>query len=253
MTQANEAVCIPETHLSIDQLWFSAPPQRVAKFYTTYSAVSVAVQTALRRLIPEFYFADLERYSDLKTAYPMLVYSATKPFRSQSRTDYTYDLLNDRAISAMYRATSSRLAPILAQVQDRLAKAGMRDVLASYDERKARHIVRYVQQLRICEGKLLGLLATDAGLVNDLMMFSGAAAFVPKKQARLLQDFEHSWLQRFRRIYGSRDFTPVANTILAEATATLASARRARVELTPYALQPAVPGASAQHPPSITC
>ena len=66
-----------------DPSWLSLPAERSAAFLPTFARVSVAVQSVLRERVPAVHFQNLERFRDWKSAYPMLVYEASRPFRGR--------------------------------------------------------------------------------------------------------------------------------------------------------------------------
>jgi hypothetical protein len=58
-------------------------------FFPAFARVSVAIQTLLRERMPSHYFVDRRAFGNVKTAYPMLVYRASRPFRGKMRTELT--------------------------------------------------------------------------------------------------------------------------------------------------------------------
>ena len=65
-------------------------------FFPAFARVSVAIQTLLRERVPSHYFVDPRAFVNVKTAYPMLVYRASRPFRGKMRTELTYDILHPK-------------------------------------------------------------------------------------------------------------------------------------------------------------
>ena len=95
--------------LSFDSSWFEAPQERTPSFFPTFIRVSVAIQTRLRRRLPEIYLADIERFRDTRMVYPLLVYAASRPFSSQSRTDFSYDILNPKLMRRFHYSVRQNL------------------------------------------------------------------------------------------------------------------------------------------------
>ncbi len=60
-------------------LWL-ARCNAVPIFFPTFARVSDAIQTTLRQRIPTAYFENARNFTNVKTAYPMLVYQASRPF-----------------------------------------------------------------------------------------------------------------------------------------------------------------------------
>ena len=97
--------------------WLAAPDERSPAFFPVFTEVSVAVQRTLREHVPNTYFADLEVFRNTKTAYPMLVYQASHPFRGKLRTDLTYDVLNPQTLAALFRTVKLALPELLDRME----------------------------------------------------------------------------------------------------------------------------------------
>jgi hypothetical protein len=67
------------TKLSFDPCWFDAPHERLHDYFPAFIRVSVAVQAALRRALPQRYLTEIERFRDTRMIYPLLVYTASRP------------------------------------------------------------------------------------------------------------------------------------------------------------------------------
>src|ERR1700676_931774 len=100
--------------------WLAAPDERNPAFFPVFTDVSVAVQRALREHVPSTYFADLAAFRNTKTAYPMLVYQASHPFRGKLRTDLTYDVLNPPTLAVLFRGVKLTLPEVLDRMEARL-------------------------------------------------------------------------------------------------------------------------------------
>ncbi|HEY3454362.1 MAG TPA: hypothetical protein VGK64_07140, partial [Bryobacteraceae bacterium] len=61
-------------------VWKKAPRERTTAYFPTYSAVSKAMQAALRGWVREWFAANAEVLLRPHTAYPILVYQCTHPF-----------------------------------------------------------------------------------------------------------------------------------------------------------------------------
>src|SRR5258708_1689671 len=82
--------------------WFDAPPESSTVFFPAFVRVSMALQAELRRLLPELFLSDLDRFEDVQMVYPLLVYGASRPFPGEPRTDFTYDILNRDMMKMFY-------------------------------------------------------------------------------------------------------------------------------------------------------
>ncbi|MGH7248406.1 MAG: hypothetical protein ACREH9_09905, partial [Pseudomonadota bacterium] len=81
--------------------WIDAPFGRTADFIPVYSRFSTAIQLALRRWLAWFYFHDERRYVRLNTAYALLAYQVARPFVSETRSAFAYDVLDQPKIMAL--------------------------------------------------------------------------------------------------------------------------------------------------------
>lgn len=107
---------MPETHFDISfpkpgSEWLAAPDERTPGFFPAFARVSVAIQARLRERVPSYYFLEPQAFGNVKTAYPMLVYRASSPFRGKMRTELTYDVLNPKTLSAFFRSVRPALGP----------------------------------------------------------------------------------------------------------------------------------------------
>src|ERR1700730_1517930 len=129
-----------------DPSWLSLPAERSAAFLPIFARISVARQSTLRERVPPLYFQNLERFRDWKSAYPMLVYQASRPFRGRVRTELTYDVLNPRLMTILFRRAKSNLTPLLERVEVELRAGGLLEVAQHYSPRRAPEIIKYVQR-----------------------------------------------------------------------------------------------------------
>src|SRR5713226_156165 len=117
--------------------WLAAPDERSPAFFPAFTRVSVAIQSALREHVPNKYFADLAAFRNTKTAYPMLVYQASHPFRGKLRTDLTYDVLNPQTLAVLFRSVKLTLPELLDRMEARLRGAGAEDLAGKYARKRA--------------------------------------------------------------------------------------------------------------------
>src|ERR1700689_424922 len=104
--------------------WLAAPDERTPGFFPAFARVSVAIQTLLRERVPSHYFVDPRAFSQVKTAYPMLVYRASRPFRGKMRTELTYDVLHPKTVASFFRTVRPALGEVLEDVKARLIAEG---------------------------------------------------------------------------------------------------------------------------------
>ncbi len=111
-----------------DPVWLNTPGERDAAYFPTWQRVSLALQRWLREQAPARYFADMARFADRKTAYPMIVYQASRPFPGRPRTEFTYDLRDypwcRDTLEASWRLCGRSVQRFLAVCEGRLYEAG---------------------------------------------------------------------------------------------------------------------------------
>jgi hypothetical protein len=203
--------------------WLEAPDERCASFFPVFTAVSVAIQRALREHVPNTYFADLAVFRDTKTAYPMLVYQASHPFRGKLRTDLTYDVLNPQTLAVLFRSVKLTLPELLDRIEAKLRAAGIEDLAVKYSRKHAPEIIQSVQRLNRSRKCIYILIRAEALLVNALVELGGLGSRSVKEQVRRMASFEKKWNFQLRRLYPGMDFTWLAPALLDAATQALLS------------------------------
>jgi hypothetical protein len=215
-------------------LWLDAPGERDAQFFPVYARVSRAVQRTIRTWLPYLYFSHPERYEDLATAAPLVVYQASRPRLGRPKYDFTYDVLRERSMTAFYRQASGRLPGELARIEGLLLGAGRADLAAAYSPKHARH---FMDAVRRRPAQVRTLLAADARLVDIFLnlgcqagrlhreqaMDSGTTA---KRFARLGIRTAKALRSKLRRLYGGQGFLTLGSLLFVEATNALSGDER---------------------------
>ena len=207
----------------LDPVWLSLPAERSAAFLPTFARISVALQTALRKHVPAVYFHGLGRFHDWKSAYPMLVYQASRPFRGRVRTELTYDVLNPRLMAILFRRARANLIPLLERVEAELREGGFEDVARYYSLKRASGIIESVQRLSASRRCLYRLVRSESVLVDALVDLSGLGNVPAKQRAKRLAAFRKKWKFQLRRLYPGVDFSAIAPMVLESATQALLS------------------------------
>jgi len=215
------------------RVWLEAPGQRDPEFFAAYSAVSVAVQRALRRWLPYAYFSDPIRYDDPLAAWPLLVYEAMPPFPGRAKYEFTHDIMDLGAASLIRRPTLRELAARLARLRPFLIALGKNKTARFFAPDEAPSILATVaRQPR----RLNALLSAETFFVEALVdlglhghAFTESAARHPAQAAkdltRFADQFTTAFHRRLRRLYAGQDFFPLGTLLLIEATRALAAAR----------------------------
>ncbi|HLH42879.1 MAG TPA: hypothetical protein VKV74_07830, partial [Bryobacteraceae bacterium] len=109
--------------------WTAAPDECEPRYFPVWQDVSLALQSFLRRSIAEECFRDVQRFEDREGAYSMLVYAVARLFYGREPSEFTYDLRdypeNQATLAASWKLTGQPLQRALAEVEQRLYRAGM--------------------------------------------------------------------------------------------------------------------------------
>jgi hypothetical protein len=202
--------------------WLGAPDERTPGFFPVFARVSVAIQTLLRERLPSHYFVDPRVFAYVKTAYPMLVYRASRPFQGKMRTELTYDILHPKTVATFFRTVRPALGEVLETVKARLIAEGHKELAALYEPSRANTILESVQRLSKSRRCLYVLIRGESMLVTTLIDLAGLGELPIKQQARRMASFEKKWKYQLRRMYPATDFTWLASELLETATSALA-------------------------------
>jgi hypothetical protein len=208
-------------------VWLAAPDERTPEFFPAFARVSIAIQTLLRERVPTHYFVDSRAFGNVKTAYPMLVYRASQPFRGKMRTELSYDVLNPKTLAAFFRTVRPALGEVVQSVKSRLQDEGLVELAALYEPNRANSILESVQRLSKSRRCLYVLIRAESVLVTTLIDLAGLGALPIKQQARRMASFEKKWRYQLPRMYPGTDFTWLAPEMLDVATRALAETNAA--------------------------
>jgi hypothetical protein len=181
----------------------------------------VALQAALRDRVPAIYFRNPERYGDWKSAYPMLVYQASRPFRGRVRTELTYDVLNPRLMTILFRRAKANLIPLFERVEAELTAVGRSEAANHYSQRRAMEVIQTVQRLSASRRCLYRLVRSETALVDATVDLSGLGTLSTKERVKRLTAFHKKWQFQIRRLYPGEDFSGLAPELLEVAAQTL--------------------------------
>jgi len=202
----------------------AAPAERSPEFFPAFAGVSTAIQSLLRERIPSHYFQNSQSFATVKTAYPMLVYQASRPFRGKMRTELCYDVLNPTTTAAFFRSVRPLLGGVLETVKSRLQSEGANGLAGQYEPARANAILQSVQKWAKSRKCLYVLIRAEGVLVNTLIDLAGLGSLPERQQAKRLASFEKKWRFQLRRMYPATDFTWLAPELLEAATQALVQA-----------------------------
>jgi hypothetical protein len=203
--------------------WLAAPSERSPEFFPAFARVSAAIQTILRERIPAHYFDNVRSFANVKTAYPMLVYQASRPFRGKMRTELSYDVLNPPTLAAFFRTVRPAFGGVLEAAKMRLLSEGVIELAGLYEPSRANAILQSVQKWSKSRKCLYVLIRAEGVLVNTLVELAGLGSLPPRQQARRVASFQKKWRFQLRRMYPRTDFTWLATELLDAATQALST------------------------------
>ena len=215
---------VPEIKLpALDPRWLSTPAESDAAFLPAFIRISVAIQTTLRDLIPREYFRNVARFSDPKTATPVLVYQATPPFRGKKRSELTYDVLHPGLVAALFRRTKPALIDLLASVELRLRAEGFPDLARLYSPLRVATILHDIQRLSKSRRYFALLIRAEGVLFDALAGLNGLGDRSLRAQNQAWTTFAKRWTYQLRRLYPGCDFSNLSPPLLEAAAVALQS------------------------------
>jgi hypothetical protein len=119
-----------------DPAWANTPSERHPDYFAVWQHVSLALQRWLKEGVSEEYFRELARYEDRDSAYPMIVYQASRRFHGRPRTQFTYDLDDypecQTTVAAAWKMIGQSIQTVLERIERRLREAGRADIAHRY-------------------------------------------------------------------------------------------------------------------------
>jgi hypothetical protein len=91
-------------------LWLSAPRERNPSYISVYSAVSHALQTALRRCVREWLEEHPGTIERRVSGYSLLAFTCTRPYRGRTTNLFTYDVQQTSVVDHALRVASRLIA-----------------------------------------------------------------------------------------------------------------------------------------------
>jgi hypothetical protein len=146
-------------------VWKTAPKERTAAYFPTYSAISKAMQTAMRGWVREWFNANPEVLLRPHTAYPILVYQCTTPFSGKPTNIFTYDIQQTEALNRAFASAASKLGRDLKQLDTKNFGWLTREHYFAY---RSKEVVKYVAKNRRALYKMLNV---ETVLVDSILKF----------------------------------------------------------------------------------
>jgi hypothetical protein len=147
-------------------IWKTAPRERTTAYFPVYSAVSKAIQGALRGWVLEWFQAHPEILLRPHTAYSILVYQCTHPFAGKATNIFTYDIQQTEALDRAFASAAHRLGGLLKTVDTKRFSWFTREHYFAY---RSREVVKYVSRNR---RGLYKMLNVETVLMNTILKFA---------------------------------------------------------------------------------
>ncbi|MCU1294548.1 MAG: hypothetical protein JWP08_3398 [Bryobacterales bacterium] len=147
-------------------VWKRAPKERTAAYFPTYSAISKAMQTAMRGWAREWFNANPEILLRPHTAYPILVYQCTTPFSGKPTNIFTYDIQQTEALNRAFASAASKLGRDLKQLDTKSLGWFTREHYFAY---RSKEVVKYVSKNR---RGLYKMLNVETVLMDSILKFA---------------------------------------------------------------------------------
>ncbi len=201
--------------------WTAAPSEREPFYFPVWRGVSVALQRSLRAWIAAEYFRDLARYQDRDSAYPMVLYTASRLYYGRPRTEFTYDLSDypdcENTLAAACKMIGNMLQAKMANAESLLWDAGMPAVSRRYAPVWHQDVMAAVRKK---PQRFVALLAAESVLINALIGLG------TERSATAVNRFAKAANRGLRNIYGM-DLRKLGVSVLHEATRVLGAQQTA--------------------------
>ena len=161
-----------ETSSTDFSVWKNAPKERTTAYFPTYSAVSKAMQIALRNWVREWFFTNPEILQRPHTAYPILVFQCTHPFSGKPTNIFTYDIQQTQALDRAFASAASKLGRELKTLDTKNYPWLTREHYFAY---RSKEVVKYVMKNRRAIYKMLNV---ETVLMDSILKF--AVIDIPK-------------------------------------------------------------------------
>jgi hypothetical protein len=147
-------------------VWKNAPRERTAAYFPTYSAVSKAIQIALRAWAREWFVSNMEILQRPNAAYAILVYQSTHPFAGRPTNIFTYDVQQTDALNRAFRSAANKLGRQLKSLDTSRLSWFTREHYFAY---RSREVVKYAFAN---PRALYRMLNVETMLMDSILRFS---------------------------------------------------------------------------------
>jgi hypothetical protein len=199
--------------------------QPVTNVLTAAKAVSIAIQTALKKNVEFFYLSDISNLANLASSAPLLAWSSLPPAVSFDGSNFSDTAGNDvywdqediqlRRAAAVNPNTIANLSTKLSGYRLRLEEAGLHSSVQFYANNQAGTICQGANT-QFGDNLFLSLLTFEAVIVDkaqdalkDIQKFLAAAGTSPSQAVGRLAQFAADITTAFNQLLGQNVFVDV--------------------------------------------
>ena len=129
---------------SIDfSVWRDAPRERTAAYFPVYSAVSKAMQTAMRQWVRDWFAGNMDILQNHHAAYALLVYQCTHPFSGRPTNIFTYEIQQTEMLHKAFRSAAKKMGKFLRSLNTKSLSWFTREHYFAY---RSAEVVHYVSR-----------------------------------------------------------------------------------------------------------
>jgi hypothetical protein len=147
-------------------IWSTAPRERTPNYFPTYSAVSRAMQTAIRGWVREWLAANKDILKRPHSAYGILVYQATHPFAGRPTNIFTYEIQQTEVLLRAFRSAANKLGRYLRVLDTTRLPWFTREYYFAY---RSKEVVKYVSRN---PRAIYRMLHVETMLMDAILRFS---------------------------------------------------------------------------------
>jgi hypothetical protein len=153
-----------------DPVWGDTPSERHPGYFGVWQRVSLALQRWLRESVGAEYFRDPARCEDRDSAYPMIVYQASRIFHGRPRTEFTYDLRDfpecHTTVAGAWKMIGRSMQTVLERVEKDLREAGRADIAHRFAPVWHQDILNAVRKK---PKRFVELLSAESAVINAVI------------------------------------------------------------------------------------
>jgi hypothetical protein len=156
-----------DRNLNIDfSAWKNAPRERTSAYFPTYSAVSKAIQSALRAWVHEWLTNNVEILKRPTAAHSILVYQCTHPYSGKPTNIFTYEIQERETLNRAFRSAANKMSRQLKSLDTKRLPWFTREHYFAY---RSKEVVKYVFKN---PRAIYRMLHVETLLMNAILRFS---------------------------------------------------------------------------------